>query len=527
MLPGQICIDMASETDPGRNGHPEGVSSLLDTDLYKLTMQSAVLKYFPDVDVTYTFTNRTPQMKLTRAAYNWLEKQVQKLENISITPDELQFLRTNCPYLNQPYLNFLETFRLRPSEQIRVSFNVSFDTGNAEDVGDLHMEVTGLWVETILYEIPLLALTSEAYFRFCDRDWSYDGQESNAHDKALELLQHGCFFSEFGTRRRRDYHTQDLVIQGLVRAADEVQETDANGKLMGTSNVHFAMRHGIPPNGTVAHEWVMGVAAITNNYENANETALRYWVGCFGKGVLGIALTDTFGTASFLDAFRLPAPEFTSAAVGKAATLPSAGTLSDMSVTDNLSSTDPPLHHAPIQPERKRKAVSYAQIFKGVRQDSGDPAGFIQMMRKFYDAEGIKDTKTIVFSDSLNLALCLEYKRLAEEARFQPSFGVGTFLTNDFKRLSDGKKSVPLNIVIKLSMAGDRPAVKISDNIGKNTGDEKTVESVKRRLGYIEKAWEGGDETSRWKNGEINGLQTSKNGTRTPIEIDGRGSMET
>lgn len=95
-----------------------------------------------------------------------------------MTPDELHYLQTNCPYLNQPYLNFLETFRLRPSEQITISFNVSNDTGNVEDVGDLHFEVKGLWVETILYEIPLLALTSEAYFRFCDRDWTYDDQES-------------------------------------------------------------------------------------------------------------------------------------------------------------------------------------------------------------------------------------------------------------------------------------------------------------------------------------------------------------
>lgn len=93
---------MASgKMDSAPHAYPEGVFSLLDTDLYKLTMQSAVLKYFPDVgvlpretflvgmehlvltvflaEVTYTFTNRTPHMKLTRAAFNWLQSQVQSM----------------------------------------------------------------------------------------------------------------------------------------------------------------------------------------------------------------------------------------------------------------------------------------------------------------------------------------------------------------------------------------------------------------------------------------------------------------
>lgn len=59
--------------------YPEGVISFLDTDLYKLTMQCAVFKYFKDVPVTYGFTNRTPEKKLSRAAYRWLEAQITSL----------------------------------------------------------------------------------------------------------------------------------------------------------------------------------------------------------------------------------------------------------------------------------------------------------------------------------------------------------------------------------------------------------------------------------------------------------------
>lgn len=208
-----------------------------------------------------------------------------ELGNISLSAEELQYLQTTCTYLNQPYLRFLESFHLRPSEHIVASFHPLEDAGSDEDVGDVHLDIKGLWVDTILYEIPLLALTSEAYFRFCDNDWSHKGQEEKAYEKGVGLLQHGCLFSEFGTRRRRDYHTQELVLQGLVRAAKDGKERGWKGKLSGTSNVHLAMKYGIPPVGTVAHEWFMGIAAITNDYENVNETALRYWIGCFGEGV--------------------------------------------------------------------------------------------------------------------------------------------------------------------------------------------------------------------------------------------------
>ncbi|KAF7714742.1 Nicotinate phosphoribosyltransferase [Penicillium ucsense] len=455
---------------------PEGIFSLLDTDLYKLTMQCAILKYFPGVHVTYAFTNRTPHMKLRRAAYKWLLEQMEKLANIRVTPEERAWLKQKCPYLNDTYLTFLDTFKLNPEAQIEIKFTPTQDTGSEEDEGDIEYTIKGLWVDTILYEIPLLALTSQAYFMFSDKDWDYNNQEEKAFRKGCELLENGCVFSEFGSRRRRDYHTQDLVMTGLCRAAEEGKRRGWKGVFTGSSNVHFAMKYNVNAVGTVAHEWYMTIAAITDDYENANELGLRYWLGCFGEGVLGVALTDTFGTPAFLDAFRRPILEPT---------------------VDSGASAKPPVT-SDVHADKSHSKKTYAQVYAGVRQDSGDPTYFVKMVRDFYDHEGITEKKTVVFSDSLNIEHCLEYKAIAEEAGFSPTFGVGTFFTNDFTNKSNGEKSKPLNIVIKIATANGRPAVKLSDNMGKNTGDRAKVQEVKKKLGYTEQSWAEGDESNRW-----------------------------
>jgi nicotinate phosphoribosyltransferase len=427
--------------------YPEGVISFLDTDLYKLTMQCAVLKYYKDVPVTYAYTNRTPEKKLSRKAFLWLEDQVRKLGNISLSAEEHQYLKEHCPYLSPAYLEYLSEFRLRPRDQVAITFSpVGGDTGAETDLGDLDIKISGTWAETILYEIPLLALTSEAYFKFMEPDWTYDGQEDRAFEKGMRLLEAGCVFSEFGTRRRRDYHTQALVFRGLTRASKEAAKRGFSGKLSGTSNVHLAMRFNIPPVGTVAHEWFMGAAAITGDYRVATEEALCRWVGCFGEGVLGIALTDTFGTPEFLKAFSKPIRYLEE---------PPPVTDRKPSIADSFISASGSVGQI------KKPNKTYAEVFTGVRQDSGDPKSFVELIRKFYNEQGIHDKKVIVFSDSLNIDKCLEYKKVSEEAGFQPTFGVGTFFTNDFVNTKTGKKSTPLNIVIKLSSAAGHPAIKI------------------------------------------------------------------
>ncbi|KAK9475367.1 Quinolinate phosphoribosyl transferase [Dipodascopsis tothii] len=419
------------------------IPSLLDTDLYKLTMQAAVLEHFPAVPVTYQLKNRTPQKKLTPAAFEWLAAEIAALGELAFSEAEIDYLRTSVPQLPLAYLDYVKTFRLRPAEQIKLAYD--------DAAQDFSIEIGGLWVETILYEIPILALVSEAYFRFVDTDWDTAGQVELAERKCLDLLAAGCSFSEFGTRRRRSFAVQELVMRGLVAGHEQFVAAHGGSTavgLRGTSNVHFARQFGLVPIGTVAHEWMMGIAAVTGDYDHPNATAMTKWRETIGDKYVGVALTDTFGTDAFLRDFTHP----------------------------------------------------LVDIFAGVRQDSGDPLVFVDKIAAHYDALGVdKSTKAIVFSDSLDVEACKRYKAATDAKGMIASFGVGTFLTNDFRVKSSPKdKSTPLNIVIKIATAGGNPAVKISDNMAKNTGDQATVDRVKVQLGYVERTWTDGDEATRW-----------------------------
>lgn len=331
----------------------------------------------------------------------------------------------------------------------------------------MELTVKGLWVETISYEVPLLALTCEAYFRFMDSDWTHNGQEERAYNKGLRLLESGCVFAEYGTRRRRDLQTHEMILRGLVKAKERAEHLKLPGKLSGTSNVRLAMDFGLRPMGTVGHQWFMGIAALTGDYATCTETALRIWLGCFGEGIWRVAPTDTFGTQAFLKSFRRP--------------------LQDPS---------------PQDPSEARTGgvdgnTTFAQAFSGVRQDSGDPVNFVKVMRQFYDDAGITEKKTIVFSDSLTVDRCLQYKSICEGAGFESAFGVGTSFTNDFESTSD-QRSAPLNVVMKLMTADGKPAIKIGDTVGKSSGDRDTLERVMAELSSHYRDWAEGDESERW-----------------------------
>ena len=209
---------------------------------------------------------------------------------IRLTPEERKWLSETCPYFRPEYLTYLSQYRFKP-EQVRITFHPKDPSApvsryqppphpegvpGRNELGKIQIEATGPWHETILWEVPLMATLSELFFTTVDTDWSYDGQEGafpfvrdnadayrrpteNAYAKARTYLENGCVFSEFGTRRRRSYHIQDLVMRTLIRAHNDYLKDEApkkpefeRGKLMGTSNVHFAQKHSVAPIGTIA-----------------------------------------------------------------------------------------------------------------------------------------------------------------------------------------------------------------------------------------------------------------------------------
>lgn len=422
------------------------IQSLLDTDLYKLTMHAAVFQNFPEVETVYKYTNRSPQMTFNLEAVEWLKNEISHLGTLKFKEDEIEYLRNVIPYIPEDFLAYLSSGQpsICPEKQIELSLEPAEEAGRYS----IHMEIRGLWRDTILYEIPLLSLISEAYFKFVDTDWTYDNQVEIAYQKAKTLIENGLNFSEFGSRRRRSMNTQDLVMKGIMQAVEEHGET---GKkcFAGTSNIMFARKYGVRPIGTVAHEWMMGIASITKDYLNANKNSMDYWIKTFGGENAGLALTDTFGTDNFLKTFKPP----------------------------------------------------YTDYYVGVRQDSGDPEQYAKKIAHHYiDVLHYPPfSKTICFSDSLNPEKAIQYAKVAHDCGLNSTFGIGTNFTNDFHSASDpSRKSEPLNIVIKLLEVHGNPAIKISDNMGKNMGDPFTVRKVKEELGYIERTWAGDNEAHRW-----------------------------
>ncbi len=385
------------------------IKSILDNDLYKFTMQNAVMKLYPHSKVRYSFINRGID-NFPKGFKNKLEEKINSLSKLQLTQKEENFLRKRCYFFDPVYIDFLKGFRYHPDE-VKIT----------QKGKKLFVEIEGYWYRTILWEVPLLSLISELYFELTNTEQiNYKELEKLNIKKAKKFEKLGAKFAEFGTRRRYSFENQYNVVKILKKYCPTT--------FIGTSNVYLAHELNLTPIGTQAHEWFMFHAS-KYGYKMANSTALGRWVDIY-HGNLGIALSDTFTTEAFLESFD----------------------------------------------------TMHAKLFDGVRQDSGDPIEFANILINHYKKLRINPKlKTIVFSDALNYKKVKMIEKKVK-GRINTSYGIGTYFTNDIP----GVKA--LNIVIKMMAAAPYgndwdSTIKLSDVKGKNTGKTESIKLAKQVLG--------------------------------------------
>lgn len=260
------------------------IESLLDSDLYKFTMQQCVLHQFPDVDVQYNFKCRNGNI-FTQEQVDRINKEIDDLCSLTFKDDELDYL-SSIRFIKRDYIDFLRNFKLN-----RRHINTEFNNGHLEII------VKGNWFLTILFEVPVLAIVNEVYFS--DKVVGFNDGMHLLEDKIkLANTTPGFVFSDFGTRRRFSYSWMRKVIERLA-----TEEPKCSG-FAGTSNVLFAKDFGVTAIGTMAHEFIMGGQGIDVTLRNSQKHMLQAWVDEY-RGDLGIALTDTLGVDAFLRDFDL------------------------------------------------------------------------------------------------------------------------------------------------------------------------------------------------------------------------------
>lgn len=393
------------------------IHSLLDTDLYKFTMLQVVLHKFPQTHSVYHFRCRNLEdtvYPLTDILDD-LNEQLDYLCQLKFKEDELQYLRS-LRFIKSDFVDYLELFQLKRR----------FIKASIDDQGRLDIWVEGPMVQAMMFEIFVLALVNELYFRRIRTDEVLAEGERRLQAKVALLKKYEqeqnpndppFLVSDFGTRRRYSYDWQKHVITEFNQASPYI--------FRGTSNVLIAKELGITPIGTMAHEFLQAFQALDVRLRNFQKLALETWVQEY-RGDLGIALTDVVGMDAFLRDFDL----------------------------------------------------YFAKLFDGLRHDSGDPYEWGDKAYAHYKKLKVDSkSKMLTFSDGLNLEKAWNLHQYFKD-RFQVSFGIGTNLTNDLGQ-------TPLNIVLKLVECNGQSVAKISDSPGKTMTDNDTFLAYLRQAFQI------------------------------------------
>ena len=338
------------------------IISLLDTDLYKFNMDQVIFHKHTDLCGEYYFKCRNKDVVFTPEMLDEINAQIDHLCSLRFTKEELDYLRS-IRFIKNDYVEFLRLWH-----PIR-----EYVTTALSEKGELSIVVSGPLFSAMQFEIYLLEIVNEVYFRM---KYDYAKLRESAEKKLDEKIKdfnsgkYTFNFAEFGCRRRLSFEWQDVVVR---RFAEETNHC------VGTSNVYLAMKYNLTPIGTYAHEFVQmyqGIDSIPLAY--TNYYAMKDWYNEY-DGDNGTALTDTITTDLFLLDF-------------------------------------------------KRSMVNN---YTGVRHDSGDPYKWGEKMIAHYKKYGVDPkTKLLLFSDSLDFERAQNLYNYFKD-KTKVSFGIGTFCSND------------------------------------------------------------------------------------------------
>ena len=257
------------------------INHFTDDDLYKLSMCCAVIDNFPRAQVKYHFVDRNDTVYPTGFA-DELNRQIILLEQVTITEEEIVFMRRKCYFIPDWFYTYLKGYR----------FKHEWVKAWQDDKGLLHIEFEGCWADTILLEVKVLAIISELFYIMTGQTnkLNYEEYYEKTYHKAERLLKAGCVFSDFGTRRRASFEAEETVIKAMK---DCYNSRKWKGKFVGTSNVYLAMKYDLVPVGTMAHEFICAIGGMYGP-QMANHIAMNRWRNTF-RGALGTYLYDSFG----------------------------------------------------------------------------------------------------------------------------------------------------------------------------------------------------------------------------------------
>ena len=393
------------------------ITHFTDTDLYKLTMCCAILNCFPRAMVKYQFVDRNDTI-YPKGFADELKQQVKYLEDLRFTQEEEEFMMRKCYYLPTWFYTYLRGFRY-DSRWVDIS---------QDPEGHLSVTFEGYWHQTVLLEVQILAIISQLHHTLTGNinKVSMDDYYQLTYRKAVRMLEGGLVVTDFGLRRRLSFEAEDVAVKAFIDAS----KTVSTGKFVGTSNVYLAMKHNVTPIGTMAHEWIAGIAGMFGPQE-ANNIAMDMWQKTY-IGSLGIFLYDTFGFKAFADNF----------------------------------------------------SEHFARVFAGLRIDSGDELEQVDKIQRKYKELGVDyRTKQIIFSNALDTDRALDIHSRVKD-RCIDSYGIGTHITCD----TYGWGFRPMNIVIKLvaikitEKRDFNDTCKMSEDLGKYTGKPETVALFKTLL---------------------------------------------